>query len=366
MTALELKKFILENNKIEYILEDLGCRNIVFHPTKNYFSATQPDKEADNPMGVVIKNCSNLNYYSYSRNIHIEEDKDIFNLIQDAKKMKFSEAIKYTHKLFGLKYEYSAKKESEKTKFDLNAIFKKAASKRRRICNVDDIKYLDEDILSDFYPSIHIDLFREGIIKKTIDKFHLGYSYKWKRTIFPHYYWLTGQLIGYNARTSVENYDLFDIKKYYITPGMKKEFNLYGLYQNIEEIEKQHIIVVGESEKNVLKRDSRGDSTWVALSGKNISEEQVRIILGLNVHEIVIALDRDVPIEEVWSICERFYLKRKVSYIWDSHNLLGEKDSPADANNKIYNFLFKYRVVYDENKHKEYLKSLKKGRKRNE
>jgi DNA primase len=355
MVALELKQFIYDNNKIEYILEDLGCTNIVCHSEKGFISACQPT--GNNPMGVVIKNCSNLNYYSYSRNIHIEEGKDIFNLIQDIKKIKFADAIKYTHKILGLKYEYSEKK-VEAPKYDLNALFKKAQSKRKRICNIGDIEYLDEHILSDFYPGIHINLFREGIIKKTIEKFNLGYSYKWKRTIFPHYYWLTGQLLGYNARTSVDNYELFNIPKYFITPGMKKEVNLYGLYQNMEEIEKQHIIVIGESEKNVLKRDSRGDSTWVALSGKSISEEQVRIILGLNIHEVVVALDKDVPIEEIWSICERFYRKRKVSYIWDKYDLLQKKDSVADASNKVYDYLFKHRVVYDEKEHQEYLKRL--------
>ena len=362
MTALELKKYILENNKTQYILENLGCHKIVYHPNvdndKATITCTQPD--GDNPTGVVIKLNKDLPYYSYSRNIHIEEGKDIFNLIQDIKKIKFSEAIKYTHNILGLEYKYCPKKkEIEKPKYDPLAIFKKAASRRRYICDVKDIKYLEEDVLDDFYPSIHIDLFREGIIKKTIDKFHLGYSYKWKRTIFPHYYWLTGQLMGYNARTSVDNYDLFDIKKYFLTPGMKKELNLYGLYQNMEEIEKQHIIVIGESEKSVLKRDSRGDSTWVAISGKTLSEEQVRIILGLDVKEIVIALDKDVVEEEIWSMCEKFFRARKVSYIWDKHNLLGEKDSPADACNKIYNYLFKYRVEYDENKHKEYKRRLK-------
>jgi len=359
MTSLELKKYIYNNNKIEYILEDLGCTNIVFHSDKDFYSSRQPD--GDNHMGVVIKNCEGLNYYSYSRNIHIEDGKDIFNLIQDVKKMNFSEAIKYTHKLLGLKFEYSPnKKDTDKPKFDLCALFKCAAAKKRRIYDVGDIKYLADDSLDDLFSGIHIDLFREGIIKKTIDKFHLGYSYKWKRTIFPHYYWLTGQLMGYNARTSIENYDMFDIQKYFITPGMRKELNLYGLYQNIEEIEKKHIIVIGESEKSVLKRDSRGDSTWVALSGKNISNEQVRIIEGLNVIEIVVALDKDVRIEEVWSICERFFPRRKVSYIWDIHDLLGDKDSPADAPNKIYDFLFKYRVEYDEDKHQQYLKSMNK------
>ena len=87
MTSLELKQYIYDNKKIEYILEELGCKQIVFHPEKQFYSACQPD--GNNSMGVVIKNCNNLNYYSYSRNIHIEEGKDIFNLIQNIKKMKF-------------------------------------------------------------------------------------------------------------------------------------------------------------------------------------------------------------------------------------------------------------------------------------
>jgi hypothetical protein len=40
--------------------------------------------------------------------------------------------------------------------------------------------------------------------------------------------------------------------------------------------------------------------------------------------------------------------------------LKGAKDSPADAPNKIYEFMFKYRVKYDEREHKEYLKSLER------
>ena len=361
MTAIELKEYVRNNDKIEYILNDLGCTKIVFHPEKEFYSACQPD--GNNSMGVVVKKCKDLNYYSYSRNIHIEEGKDIFNLIQDIKHIKFAEAIKYTHKLLGLEYKYTPyNKQLDKPKYDPLAVFKKADCKKRYICDVSEIKYLDEDVLDDFYPGIHIDLFREGIIKKTIEKFHLGYSYKWKRTIFPHYYWLTGQLMGYNARTSVEDFDLFDIKKYFLTPGMKKELNLYGLYQNMEEIEKKHVIVIGESEKSVLKRDSRGDGTWVAISGKTLSEEQVGIIKGLDVIEIVFALDKDVVEEEVWSMCERFY-GRNVSYIWDKHNLLGSKDSPADAPNKIYDYLYKHRVKYTEELHNKYIMSLKKKEK---
>lgn len=355
MTALELKDFIYKNEKIEYILEDLGCSNIVFH--QDFYSACQPD--GDNLMGVVIKNCNNLNYYSYSRNIHIEDGKDIFNLIQDIKKIKFAEAIKYIHNLLGLKYEFSVKKEPEKPKFDLCALFKRANSKKKRICDIGDIKYLDENILDDFYDGLHISWLKEGIMPWTAKKFGLCYSYKQNRQIIPIRYWLDGKLVGTNARTVIENYDLFDIKKYYISKGYNKTYNLYGFWENQECIENVGYCVLYEAEKSVLKRDSLNDPTGLALQGHSISEEQVRLIRSLDIHEIIVALDKDIPIEEVWSICDRFFRFKKVSYILDKYDLLDSKDSPADAPNKIYEYLFKHRVVYDESKHREYLNAIK-------
>ena len=119
--------------------------------------------------------------------------------------------------------------------------------------------------------------------------------------------------------------------------------------------------MVAESEKSVLKRDSLGDSTVVALSGKTISDEQVRILMGLNV-EVIIALDKDVDVNEVRHICEKFKNVRKVSYIHDFMGILGDKDAPMDARNKDYQFLFDNRIVYDRKEQELYTKSLKNGR----
>ena len=190
-------------------------------------------------------------------------------------------------------------------------------------------------------------------------KFGLAYSYKRKRVIIPMRYWLTGQLLGINSRTTVDNYKELGIKKFFITPSYQKGLNIYGLYENYDNIQKAGYAIVFESEKSVLKRDSRNDPTGVALSGHTITDEQVRILIGLNV-DIIISMDNDIPIEEVRHICEKFYGIRNVYYTWDKWNLLGEKDSIADKPNKIYDFLFKYKVKYDISEHKKYLDSLKK------
>ena len=109
-------------------------------------------------------------------------------------------AIKYLHKILGFKYSYK-KNVVTKKQDDSWFIFSKFKPRNKKYI-VNDFDPMNEDVLTDFSPYIHIDLFREGITKKTIKKFGLGYSYRWKRTIFPVRYWLDGTLMGYNARST--------------------------------------------------------------------------------------------------------------------------------------------------------------------
>lgn len=357
MTINELKEYIYNGQKIEYVLEQIGCHNIHYNSQKEYWSAAQPD--GDNPQGVNIRNNEYLNYRSFSRGIDYEDNKDLISLVEATKKLSFIEAIKYLHKILDLPFEFKKKEEKPQKKFDPLSVFKRVLRNNKRVVNVDDIHVLDDKLLDDYVPMLHIDWFHEGIMPWSREKFKLAYSYKHKRVIVPLRYWATGELLGFNQRTTVENYEEFGIKKYFITPTYPKALNLYGLYENYDSIQKAGYVVVAESEKSVLKRDSLGDGTVVALSGKSISDEQIRILIGLNV-EIVIGLDKDVDISEVRHICEKFKNVRKVSYIHDFMGILGDKDAPMDASNKDYKFLLESRIVYDRSEQRKYQESLKK------
>lgn len=357
MTISELKEYIYEQNKVPYILEQLGCHEIKYNEHRETFSATQPD--GDNPQGVNIRNNEYLNYRSFSRGVDYEDSKDLISLVEDIKKINFVNSIKLLHQILDLSFEFKRKEEKPKKKYDPLDVFKKVLKCNRSIINVDDIKVLDEEILNDYIPMLHIDWYREGIMPWTREKFGLAYSYKHKRVVIPHRFWMTGQLLGFNMRTTVENYDSFGIRKYYLSSGFNKSLNIYGLYENYESIQEAGYVLITESEKSCLKRDSLGDSTVVSLSGKTISDEQVRILIGLNV-EIIIGLDKDVDINEVRHIAEKFYHIRPVSYIYDKWDLLDKKDSPVDKGDKIYQFLFEHRIKYDELEHKQYLKSLER------
>lgn len=357
MTISELKEYIYSENKIQYILEQLGCHNVRYNDNKEYFSASQPD--GDNPMGVCIRNNEYLNYRSFSRGVDYEDNQDLISLVEYIKKINFIDSVKYLHKILNLPFEFKKQTEKPKKKYNPLEVFTKVLRSGRRVINVDDIKVLEDKILNDYVPLLHYSWVKEGITERTRKKFGICYSYRYKRIIIPIRYWATGELVATNARTTVENWEEFNIKKYILTNGYNKQLNLYGLYENYDTIQKAGYVVVYESEKSVLKRSSLLDDTGVALSGHTLSDEQIRILIGLNV-EVIIAFDNDISIEETRHACEKFKNIRKVSYIHDFMGILGSKDSPADARDKDYRFLFDNRIVYDRDEQRKYQESLKK------
>lgn len=354
MTTSELKAYIYNHEKVSFVLEKLGCHHIKYRPTKNYFTCANADN-GDNPNAVLVYNNEYLNVTDYTRDLKkIDTFPDIITLVRYYEKMDFRQAIKWLHKTLGIKY--SANMKSTEEVSDPLKIFK---SLHRYKKNSIEYKILNENLLTDFFPYVHKDFAKEGIIlKSTIKKFQLGYSYEAQGTIIPVRYWLDGSLIGIIRRTSIENYDLFDIPKYFPLKPYLKSGNVYGLWENYQGIQDKKYCVVFEAQKSVLKRDTFKDYTATAVCGHDISEEQVKILCGLNLKEIVIAFDKDITQNEIREQCEKFYGIRNVSYIYDTENLLGEKDAPCDCGNEIYNYLFNHRIPYDQNEHEEYNKYI--------
>ena len=351
MDVNRLKRYIYENNLIQVILEKLGCKDIIYHKEKEYYSASHPD--GDNKQGVNIKNSIRLSYRSFSRNVSYDDGKDLISLVEITNDCTFPEALDYL--CYSLGIAKAKFRSSLINKTDPLDIFKRINFRNKD--NNLQYEVLSEDLIDE--PVVHVDWFTEGIIFSTAKKFELSFDADKNRIMIPFRHWLTGELLGFTSRTTIRDYKILGIKKYYITPTYKKNINLYGLYQNYDYIIKFGYCVIFESEKSVLKRDSLLDNTCVALSGHMISTEQVRILLGLNV-DIIVAMDKDVSEQEVWSICEKFYPIRNVYYIKDSCEILEDKDSPADAKNKDYCFLFKNKIRYNNEIHLRYKERAKR------
>lgn len=358
MLVTEIKQYVYENKKIPFVLENLGCHNIKYHPLKEYYSASF--KDGDNPNGINIRNNEYLTFVSWSRESINQNGQDLISLIEYSNECDFLTALKWLHNILGLEYSKADIKNKQPKKRDLKSetlsIFTNHLHKNHSI-NVADINVLDESVLDEYVPIEYIGWLREGITPYACKKFGIEYSYRRKRIIIPQKLWSTGELIGINARTTIENYQSFGINKYSFTKGYNKSINLYGLWENYESIKKQKYCCVYESEKAVLKRYSQFDETAVALSGKIMSEEQKRILIGLNV-DIIICLDNDVTLNEIYHICDKFYGIRNVYFIKDAEGILGEKDNITDVCEKDFIKLFKNKTKYTTEMHEQYIESM--------
>ena len=358
MTAIEIIQHIIDNNLTNKIIDDLGCHDFKEYSTE--YRCGMPNSTNKTNIAIKKDTLKTKIFQSDSKIIR----GNIFTLIMTIKDISFADANKYLHKLFGLIYNYKNKKQSlEENKIDPLEIFKKVKRKRNKV-NINDIEIFDSEIIEEYEPILYIDWLKEdGITEFTRKRFNIGYSYKQKRIIIPIRYWAGEEddYIGIIGRTTVKNYDLFDIVKYCSIKKFFKTQNLYGLQENYKSIQDAGYCVIAESEKSVLKRHSRLDETVIAVGSHNLSEEQVKIIIGINVN-IIVAYDKDISLKHIRSECEKFYGIRNVYYIYDKWELLKDKESPMDLPNKYYNYLLKYKVKYDEKEHKEHLKETKDGK----
>ena len=107
MKSSDLKEYIIEQNCIDTILEDLGCGNIVFHG--GYYTCSNPD--GNNKSAVTIYVNENLTVINYTRCIaKNKRATDLFDLVSFYRDCSFPEALKYIHGLLGLDY-YQERKE---------------------------------------------------------------------------------------------------------------------------------------------------------------------------------------------------------------------------------------------------------------
>lgn len=263
------------------------------------------------------------------------------------KQIDFVDALKWVHKILDLQWNDKKVKPKAVNQYNPLDIFtSKLKSKYKH--DVNDIDIYDEGVLIDFGDCIHKDYCNGRITERVRREFGLCYDFQRKRTVIP---WRNYKgVIGLSGRTSVPLYKELGINKFWAyNGGFKKSKCLYGYCENYAHIQKAGYVVIFEAEKSVLIRASLNDRTGVAIGGSNISDEQVGLILSLNC-DVVIALDKDQSKEDIKKICSKFSKYRNTYYIWDKWDLLEEKDSPADANNKTYNFLMKYKVKYNDNK----------------
>ena len=344
MLAKELSEYLINNpDEIEKILEELG-----FHKIRNrgkYISCAVEGFNNSSGVSILIEN---LHIESFTT--HFDFKGHLFDLVQHMKGYtNFGDTMRFIHKILNIPYSYSKDKD-DTPKDSILDFFKKYKTKpNKRNTKEKELKfYTDEEVFNMYTQCPYANWIKEGIIAKIQKEFCIGYHFDSKRVVIPHRYWKTGEIIGLIGRSiqSAEICDMFGVPKYFPIIPYPKSNNLYGLWENRQYIEEAKEVIVFEAEKSVLKMRSRGINNCVSVGCHDLSEEQVKILLSLNVNEIVLAYDSDIPLEFISTECKKFKGLRNVSAILNKDNILGEKESPADLCLKDYRFLYDNRVKY--------------------
>lgn len=273
---------------------------------------------------------------------------DIFELVQRNYRLRgielgFSAIVEWvstkTGKSFGFGYEVKESSSLDEDWEYFNKIRKKEPQK------IELPKYNDRilDVFSKFH---HPAFLNDGVSHEAMDKFEVTYYNKANRIVIPHRD-VDGNLIGIKGRAlnqfEIDNgYKYLPISVQDVLYNHPTHGNLYGIHQNIETIKKLGKAIIFESEKSVMQIETMfpNNNFSLATSGSTISQQQVRMLLDLNINEVIIAFDKEFEDEDspqakaymkkILKIGRKFSNYIQTNVIWDSHGLIEYKSSPSD------------------------------------
>lgn len=344
MKSSDLKEYIIEQNCVDTILEDLGCGNIVLHG--GYYTCSNPD--GNNKSAVTIYLNENLTVINYTRCIaKNKRTTDLFDLVAFYKDCSFPEALKYVHGILGL--DYYQEREEPCESLQILRMLKDMASNDDDEEDKQPLKPIPESILQYYLPYPNKLFQNDGISLDVQCEFLIGYDPQSNRITIPL---LTpaGDLCGVKGRLFGDA-DECNPKYLYIEKTVKSKL-LYGLYENREYIKNSNHIFIFEAEKSVLQCASNGIRNCVALGGKSISKTQVELIVRTGCAPII-SLDKGISLEEIKSVAASFPDSIPVYYIFDSDDIMEDKQSPSDDfkqfRHLMKNNIYRIEVSNDEN-----------------
>jgi len=207
--------------------------------------------------------------------------------------------------------------------------------------------YYDVRVLDNFIqmPTYWL-LKNKGIGVGTQERFGICFDRRSQRVLYPYFDSENNNVInGIMGRTTVPNFNELGICKYLPVYKVAKHNTLYGLLQNRRGINATGKVIIVEAENSVLRAYQMKYDNVVAIGHHELLKGHVKKLFGLNINEVIIALDKDISVEfikeKIYPLLSPYYT---VSYICDEWDLLGEKDSPFDGSYKVFNFLYKHRI----------------------
>lgn len=221
------------------------------------------------------------------------------------------------------------------------------------------VKQLDEypdGVLDTFIKLYPPEWIKDNIGRPAMDKFNILYSISQNKIVIPHRD-VAGRLVGIRGR-ALNEWEVENIGKYMPIKVEQTWYkhplsmNLYGLYENQDNIRNSGVCYVFEGEKSVLQLESFSMlNCSVAVCGSTLNKYQLNILLQhCHPAEIVICFDNEeLPGESTYfdklrQLCLKYNQYATFSFVYDRQNLLLPKQSPSDCGEATFTKLLEKRV----------------------
>lgn len=318
-----------------------------------------------------------LQYFIESKLFHCYTEcgtLSIFDIIKSVNNCSFVESIQYICKFKGIKYNHVTKEKGlkytdvnkEEMEFLQLHLFKSNKIKP-------ELPEYNSNVLKMFDDYIPVQWLEEDITEEQCKIFGIQFYFNQGKAIIPHYD-INGRLIGIRGRAFLQQ-DLDKGQKYMpvtiegLNYRFPSGFNLYGIYQNQENIKRIKKAIIWEGEKSVLKYGSyfgKDNNISLATMGMNFTNFQKDILLKLGVEEVIIAYDKqyeleylnDVDSKQYKDYCKYIkniikisktlvdYMRVSIILCWD--NKIDFKDAPIDKGKETFLELYNNRYLIED------------------
>lgn len=311
-----------------------------------------------------------LYYYSNSKLFRCytscDEAFDVFELVIKAIKIQKNldwelyDAMVYIAQFFGLAAAENTQNKGKENQYW--AIFQRHDFSLPELRPAAYLKSYDLDILKHFsYPRI-LSWEQEGISPEVIKTNFIGYYAGGEQITIPHFD-INNRLVGIRGRflaaEDAERYGKYrPLKVNNQLYNHPLSMNLYNLNKTKNNIKKNKVAIIFESEKSTMQYRSYfgpENDISVACCGSSISNYQIDLLDNLGVQEIVIAFDRqfkEIGDDEFYrlkkklvNIYNKYKNRFKITAIFDKKLLSPYKSSPTDVSKELFEQLLAERII---------------------
>jgi DNA primase len=284
-------------------------------------------EEGGRNISIKLQDNEFLNVHDFVTSAH----QDIFSYICTEKGAEFREVLNKAKELLGLDDTWRP----SQRKLLFGGIYQNIG-KNAQI----ELKIYDEDILDQYQRHGCLRFLRDGISLETQKFYNVSFDIITNRIIFP---WRDehGSIVAIKGRLNEDIISEDDCKYLYLYPANISRC-LYNYSESYQHLYGADTLYVGESEKFCMQLHTMGIRNCVAVGSHSVSEYQAKLMLGLNVKNIVLMFDEGLKLEWIKNnadIIRKCAAMREIKLKWFDYRdciTIGSKDSPSDCGKKVW------------------------------